>query len=231
MNTLKSIIDQEKKKTEEMKSTAGRVVFDPEKLDFEQFKTLVITKMRQRTIAQSEGDKIGNVEYTSIVINGNTLKHASTNYLVREFYQYLTGGESNLHLNKGMLVSGSIGVGKTLLLVGLTQAINAISRKKILHLHANELPDFIKDEKFNTLYKKPLYIEDIGRELKEYNHYGTVYNPFYDLMMIRYKHGSWTFGCSNLKLESMQELYGRFIASRMQSMFNIIYLTGESKRK
>ena len=129
---------------------------------------------------------------------------------------------------KGILMIGSIGSGKTVLMESFIDVFNEVSGKVMTCISAKNIVDIQKEYGYNYLSKRPLFIDDIGKEQTTINTYGTVSKPMEDLINDRYKTAGLTFGTSNLKLEDMP--YNRHTIDRMKQMFNVIVLPGKTRR-
>lgn len=149
------------------------------------------------------------------------------------FYFLSQSKKFNGSFDKGILLIGSFGVGKSLIMRSFIKLVSLTTQKLIEEFHSKDIalkitedPSFI--EKWS---RKPIYIDDIGKESKTLKNYGSDIYPITDLFSARYDSGAITFGTANHKLESLGEMYGGSISDRLRSMFNIIVLTGKSKRK
>lgn len=98
----------------------------------------------------------------------------------------------------------------------------------------------IIEQGIDSLSKRPLFIDELGREQLEMNAFGNKMRPIADLMALRYNNGARTFFTSNFKIETLSkgrndkgELvgYGKYIGERIQEMTNIIEMPGESRRE
>ena len=151
--------------------------------------------------------------------------------IIDMLFAYLTGAKSEINNNKGILIVGGFGVGKTLIMKAFVNLINSYGVKIISIFHSKELTIELPSQglrKFNT---KPLFIDDIGKESKEVVVFGTRIKPYVDMISLRYELPTWNFGTSNYNLKTLQELYGETITDRMKDLYNIIELKGESFRK
>ena len=92
----------------------------------------------------------------------------------------------------------------------------------------------------DMLAKRPLFIDELGREQLEIADFGNKIRPIADLMALRYNNGARTFFTSNFKLSTLSrgrnekgELigYGQYIGERIQEMTNIVEMPGESRRE
>ena len=145
-------------------------------------------------------------------------------------FVYLTGEKSDLDLNKGILLVGGFGIGKTLIMKAFINLINSYQIKIITTLHSKELTIELPKKGLQDFKKKPLFIDDIGKENKEVLVYGTRIKPYVDMISLRYEFPTWNFGTSNYNMNTLKELYGETITDRMKDMYNVILLTGDSFR-
>lgn len=129
---------------------------------------------------------------------------------------------------KGVLMIGAIGGGKTVLMESFIDIFNEVSGKIVTLINSKDLVDIQKRYGFDYLNRRPLFIDDIGKEQTIINTYGTVSKPMEDLINDRYKSAGLTFGTSNLKLEDMP--YNKHTIDRMKQMFNVIILPGKTRR-
>lgn len=152
-------------------------------------------------------------------------------HIVNQLYFYLIGSADFAgNTNKGILIQGSIGAGKTIIMNAFCNIIENLSKKVITKIHSKKINEVIKLNDSGYLDKKPLFIDDLGREGKEINDFGTKTTPLIDLFSIRYDLGSWTFATTNFNADTLQEFYGEAIVDRFKEMFNFLTLTGKSKR-
>jgi DNA replication protein DnaC len=78
--------------------------------------------------------------------------------------------------------------------------------------------------------RRPLFIDELGREESEVKDYGNVVKPVIDLFGLRYEEGARTYATTNFKYESLEKFYGEFIRTRMEEMMTYIQFPGESRR-
>lgn len=182
---------------------------------------------------------ISSIKFADLFIESATSKIHSTEegYLVddnnkniiNQLFYFLNGSVlfSGDHI-KGILLIGAIGGGKTVLLESFLDVFNEVSGKIVTNINAKDLIDIQKKYGYDYLNKRPLFIDDIGKEQTTINTFGTVSKPMEDLINDRYKTAGLTFGTSNLKLEDMP--YNKHTIDRMKQMFNIIELPGKTRR-
>lgn len=151
-------------------------------------------------------------------------------------------------LSKGILLAGSVGVGKTWLMqlfaknqrqVFAVRAAKAIadafgidgeeglaSYKTPFKLPANDMENFYQPY-------KGLCIDDIGTEEVK-NHFGNKKNVIGDLVEQRYSQGHtgpMLHMTTNLASDQLKEFYGARVTSRIRETMNIIIEKGKDRRK
>lgn len=155
--------------------------------------------------------------------------------VIRWLHAYATGEPSDLtpKINpyKGILMMGSVGAGKTILLCGFAKIISEMTPKVITIVNAVSLAEQIRERGIDYWIKKPLLIDDLGKEVREAKSFGTNLKPMTDLFNIRYDTGAWTLATANYKMETFTEKYGEHTVDRFNSMFNVYTLIGQSRRR
>lgn len=132
----------------------------------------------------------------------------------------------------GLILSGSVGNGKTTMLYALREAIAWVAdcknwNKYLCVADAREVAnnyDKIKDLEL-------LAIDDIGRESAEAMKYGNVINPIADLLEHRYRKRLFTMLTTNIPNAKLGEIYGDRVYDRCKEMFKTIVFKGKSYRK
>jgi DNA replication protein DnaC len=152
--------------------------------------------------------------------------------VINQLYLYLIGSDKfKGDLNRGIMLSGNVGTGKTMMINAFLGIIQQLSNKIVTSLHAKKVSSYLKEKGDDYLIKRPLFIDDLGKETKIVNDYGTVKNTIPDLFAIRYDTGAWTFATNNYSFDTLQEFYGETIVDRFKEMFNNLKLTGDSRRR
>lgn len=132
----------------------------------------------------------------------------------------------------GILVIGSIGCGKTTIMQAFIRYYNWLYNKVIKEYHSKTLPMEYKAKGIEYFYKRPIFIDDLGKESASTVEYGQRYDTWGDLFAVRYELKSLTFATANYKLDiGFKEIYGEVIIDRMKEHFNIFELQGQSLRK
>jgi len=153
--------------------------------------------------------------------------------VINLLYKYVTRQECPLNPYIGIIFNGTYGVGKSVLAETLCMVLNDLTwseKEKIESVHAIELAAQIKKIGVIPYARKPLLIQDIGKEKKEMNDFGTIINPIQELLAIRAEYGALTFGSMNMGLKSFDEAYKEFISERIKEHVNIVFLPGENRR-
>lgn len=154
---------------------------------------------------------------------------------------WMTGDESiaadiGVSLDKGILLSGPIGVGKTCMMHLVRQLAkqNRRYRMKSCRDVSFEFPGI----GVNVIYKytresylsyptlpDTICFDDLGLEM-EAKDYGTTWNVMAEILLSRYDHfihhGMLTHVTTNLNSKEIEARYGKRLRSRMREMFNVI---------
>ena len=161
--------------------------------------------------------------------------------IIYQMWLYIIGSmECKWNIHKGIYIGGKVGCGKTLLMQSFCEILHFISGRTVEMIPATLLYQRIIEQGIDSLSKRPLFIDELGREQLEMNAFGNKMRPIADLMALRYNNGARTFFTSNFKIETLSkgrndkgELvgYGKYIGERIQEMTNIIEMPGESRRE
>lgn len=138
--------------------------------------------------------------------------------------------ELNFSFNKGLLIQGTAGLGKTEVIRAVSD--NPLWPVKIISIL--EVAEAVQETGQCNLYtNQMLLIDDVGTEPEIINHYGTKINWFKDFIELYYMNHR-TFGgliiTTNLGGDEIEKRYGYRVRSRMREMFNTIQLTGTDLR-
>lgn len=151
------------------------------------------------------------------------------------------GQSPHYGLDKGIMLLGGIGVGKTLLMRSMADVL------WMFEIRIHIVPTYELTEDYSRIgvdaYYKVYYnstdirvttdliiFDDFGAEATQ-SHYGQITNVMAEVMLRRYDNNVLTFGTSNLDQKSLRKFYGERVWSRMKSMFNFIELKGEDRRR
>jgi len=146
------------------------------------------------------------------------------------------------NLDKGLLIYGPNGVGKSLLFDILKKVgkelitkkncsdlwFNAISSGSFVDQYMRSAGDRENVEVFDikTYYTGKLYIDDLGFEKKAFN----KTELFGEILFERNRDNAKTYATTNLKPSELTNKYGERIGDRLPEMSNIIEWNGESFR-
>ena len=151
--------------------------------------------------------------------------------IIRQLYFYfMNDPKCEWNLNAGLLFGGKVGCGKTLLLTAFFRISDDFSRKSTTIIHSKSVVDEIKKGGVEPLSRKPLMIDDLGREESEVKDFGSIVKPVIDLFSIRYETGARTYATTNFNYDSLITFYKEFIITRMQEMMTHVVFPGESRR-
>ena len=136
--------------------------------------------------------------------------------------------EHNIDLNKGILLIGPVGSGKTSIMNILRQFL--FREDYYLIKSARDIAFEYQKEGIDTIQKygkryKSLCIDDLGVE-NNTKFYGNECNTIAEILLHRYdlliNQKIKTHATTNLNAEELEELYGNRVRSRLRSMFNLI---------
>ncbi|WP_034889663.1 hypothetical protein [Gillisia sp. Hel_I_29] len=143
-------------------------------------------------------------------------------------------------LDKGILLYGDLGVGKSMLfeilhrmgkfLYGLNNKdfwFPKISTGSFVDQYMKSTKDNLSTFNLDAYRQGNLYIDDLGFEKKAFNNHELIG----ELLFERYRNHALSFVTTNLSPKEISEKYGARIGDRLAEMFNIIKWEGESLRQ
>ncbi len=151
--------------------------------------------------------------------------------------------ELGISLNKGILLSGPVGCGKT----SLMNLLGLLAEEKHRHImkSCRDISfGFIKDG-YDVIHRysshcfynsrpRAVCFDDLGIE-KSLKYYGNQCNVMAEILLSRYdlfiKRGMITHITTNLGAKDLEAAYGNRIRSRLREMFNLIAFESCSKDK
>lgn len=141
-----------------------------------------------------------------------------------------------------LMLSGSVGNGKTTILNTIRNAIN-LKQFEIIGGNDSQkinMPNFDAKELFRDLQDRKEYervrrlpiigIDDFGCEPVEYLAFGNAINPLSDLLFDRYKRMNITIITTNLSAKDMREKYDARLCDRFSETATIINFSNPSYR-
>jgi hypothetical protein len=172
--------------------------------------------------------------------------------IVWNLIKYFTGNESIYDLNKGIMLCGSVGYGKTTLLKSLRNYINelfpynpnsfAITTKETI-IKENELleclyVDNVNENEYGVKIKKPKNVayNELGSDYSELKNFGSQSNEIEKyFLMKRYDifqdYNKLTHYTTNHLFKDLREIFPEKQIDRFKESCNIIEVTGKSRRK
>lgn len=165
--------------------------------------------------------------------------------IIENLYKYVIyDSDCAWNLDKGILLIGSYGTGKSILLKAYVNILQRFAdsdlgqsmKTKVFKFDSaqnifNEILEYSGGKLPLRLINSGLCIDELGRETKKAINYGTETTPVIDLLLERYSKGLPTFGTSNFSLQGLTDEYGQVIGDRLRSMFNFVEMIGKSRRK
>jgi DNA replication protein DnaC len=164
--------------------------------------------------------------------------------ILHKLISYAIASEENcenhgLDLNKGILLTGPVGCGKTSLITLLPQFM--YTHQKYLVKNTRDIASEFHKEGFEIIHRygrreKPFCIDDLGVE-HNIKHFGNECNTIGEILLQRYdmhvNYGIVTHATTNLNADELEDIYGIRVRSRLRSMFNLISFPEgtEDKRK
>jgi DNA replication protein DnaC len=147
----------------------------------------------------------------------------------------------NGDIDKGLILMGATGVGKTVYLKSLSLFMGYAQKFKFKIYTGFEMERIYQaegEELFSlesAMKSKMFAIDDIGEEHSTIKRYGTEINVGVDALTQRHQlytnKGYLTFATTNLNAEMIGKKYGKRIESRIYEMFNFIGVKGQDLRK
>jgi hypothetical protein len=153
--------------------------------------------------------------------------------VIDQLFYYITGNQKEFkgNIDKGILLQGSIGTGKTILLRGFAGVIGKVLDRNFEYYSAFDINRLIVKEGIEKYSKRPLLIDDLGKEQEIVKDYGTDVRPILELFASRYDTGAITFLTTNYNNETFVKKYGAQTVDRFIETFNFIQLNGKSRRE
>jgi len=137
----------------------------------------------------------------------------------------------------GIVLNGKFGCGKSVLISAYCRVLNDLKffgNETCEEIHSVELAEHIRIKGILAYTRKPLLIQDLGKEPDVVNAFGTPVNPIANLFSARVEYGAMTFGSSNFDKSMFSDFYKDKklgITKRFVEHVNLIFLPGENRRK
>jgi DNA replication protein DnaC len=158
---------------------------------------------------------------------------------IRELYYWITGNPQFFgDLDKGWWVYGKYGTGKTIIMEAAWTIYMGLQNKTALMVPAKEIGDKARKFGYDYFKKRPMEIDDVGREEKQINVFGNKSKPMLSIISRRYDSGvrAFTWMTAQHAIKEMKSndgalLYGKAVLTRMIQMMNQYELKGPNRRK
>ena len=189
------------------------------------------------------------IEKKGVELYGNHFKILETDYpIIYKLIAYFLKDEptcfqNNINLNKGILLSGPIGCGKTSIM-NIMKYLTPTEHKFYVKPCRDISFEFIQDgyqiiHKYSKgkLYEyepKTICFDDLGTE-SNLKYYGNECNVMAEILLSRYDvyiaKRIQTHITTNLSASEIETQYGNRVRSRMRELFNLIAYDNNSKDK
>jgi len=175
--------------------------------------------------------------------NGELVIDDDNNYAIKQVVLYMNQDPKfKGSLDKGLMIRGPVGTGKTLLFEGMQSVYSLLGRKIFPVIDTYDVaarylkagPDIYYNERY--LYNiilcltHNLIFDDIGTE-PIVKYMGSEANVMAEIIYRRYKGGLKTHFSSNLSSNILKEIYGERVVSRLREMCNDLVIKGNDRRK
>ena len=169
--------------------------------------------------------------------------------LLAALYDWAFGIKGVFDPQKGLLLHGKIGVGKSLLIKGLQRYRAKINRYCYAFENRSITFQMISAAEIALLFAEKgiagitkftdrecmcnLAIDELGREPLDSKHFGTGINVLQTVLQLRYEQRNKYFSHITTNLDpdkDFQNYYGDYIADRVKEMFNVVRIEGGSRR-
>lgn len=167
---------------------------------------------------------------------------------MNQLFLYAEGRSKKLDSNKGLLLRGDIGTGKSTIMQILSRysyftrgkerggfpvgGFKIDSASFIANNFSMRGKDALELYTYNNGTPRMICFDELGREPMPAKYFGTELNVMQYIFQCRYelRYEAMTHATTNLTIEGIQGLYGAYIADRINEMFNVIDLNGDSRR-
>ncbi|CDN31768.1 hypothetical protein BN938_1688 [Mucinivorans hirudinis] len=158
---------------------------------------------------------------------------------IRQLHLYLSRNpDFSGDLDKGVMLQGKYGSGKTILMRSYAHIQNYIITRLELRYPlvsfatSMDIVGTIKQDGVKQFARRELIIDEFGREPKAVMDFGNTIRPLAELISLRAETGAITHATSNFSLETLSgdDFYGKMIGDRLRAMFNFIVVDGDSRR-
>lgn len=167
---------------------------------------------------------------------------------MNEIFLYAEGRSSKLDSNKGLLLRGDIGTGKSTIMQILNRymcftrgrdrggypigGFRIDSASYIANNFMMRGKNALEVYTYNSGNPRMMCFDELGREPNPAKYFGTEMNVMQYILQCRYELRSEaiTHVTTNMTIREIQSKYEPYIADRINEMFNVIELNGKSRR-
>ncbi len=167
---------------------------------------------------------------------------------MNEIFLYANGRSMKLDSSKGLWLHGPVGTGKSTIIqilrtydflsklddLGWFSAggFSIISASLSANMFVSKGLDGINKLTYNDSNPVTVAFDEVGREPCPVKHFGTEMNVMQFIFQTRYelRHRCLTHVTTNMEPGDIAAMYGDYIADRVNEMFNVIKIDGESRR-
>ena len=159
----------------------------------------------------------------------------------------INAAKFNINLNKGILLSGPVGCGKTTLMTLINHFHSQVNRCimkscrevsfEFIHDGYEVIHKYSKNSfnrKGENTWPRVYCFDDLGSE-NNLKYYGNECNVMAEILLSRYdlfvRNKMLTHVTTNLSASEIESMYGNRVRSRMREMFNLIAFERETKDK
>lgn len=167
---------------------------------------------------------------------------------MNQLFLYAEGRSEKLDVNKGLLLRGNIGTGKSTIMqilnrysyftrgkskggypIGGFRIDSASCIANGFSMRGKDALELYYLQQRNTANDR---FDELGREPIPAKYFGTELNVMQYIFQCRYelRHKVITHVTTNLTIKEIQTIYGAYIADRINEMFNVLDLNGASRR-
>ena len=222
--------------------------------------TAIVQRTIEREVAKAEGGKelSRRIDYDHalLYLQSQGIKYFGSHFkiheadipLIKKLLCYFlkdetTASQLGVNLNKGILLTGPVGCGKTSLMF-LMRFFLPFENRYILKSSRDISFEFIKDgypiiskyshQSFKNNQSKTYCFDDLGTE-NSLKHFGNECNTMAEILLSRYdlfiNRKLLTHITTNLSASEIESLYGNRVRSRMREKFNLVAFDKETKDK
>ena len=159
------------------------------------------------------------------------------NLLIDMAYYFGRDEKFSGDLNKGILLQGEFGVGKSFPFICAAGMFSPVAFEQDMMKSSNQLINLFQQDGAEAVakYHEKVFVLDEICEIHDANHFGNKVNVIQQLIELRYdlfvRTGTVTHGTTNFVTgEQIEQHFGGRVRSRMREMFNVFLINGIDRR-